>query len=47
MIRLEEMKIYIKIVAEKNLKYLRYYHVKLLNMNILQVNKFYLLIRVK
>ena len=34
----------ISILTEKKQKYQHYHHVKLINMNILQVNKYYLLI---
>ena len=34
-------------INKKQKKYQEYYQVKLINMNILQVNKYYLLIKVK
>ena len=46
MIRLE-MKNYNMILPEKQEKYQHYHQVKLINMNILQVKKNYLLIKVK
>ena len=46
MVRLE-LKNYNTILIEKQQKYRHYYQVKLMDMNILQVKKYYLLIKIK
>ena len=46
MIRLE-MENYNKILTEKQQKYQYYHQVKLININILQVDRYYLLIKVE
>ena len=40
-----KIKNYNKVLTEKQQKYLHYYQIKLINMNILQVKKFYHLIK--
>ena len=46
MIKLK-MKNYNMILTEKQQKYQYYHQVKMINMNILQVNKYYLLMKVE
>ena len=46
MIRLE-MKNYNTLLIQKRIKHQYYHHAKFLNMNILQVKKYYLLIKVE
>ena len=41
------MKNYNRILTKKQQKYQYYHHVKLINMNILQVKEYYLLIKVE